>query len=191
MKKFWADFKKFITRGNVVDMAVGVAVASAFTAIVTAFTKGFISPLLALISGDSSLDAMTWVLEPAVTETVDGVETVIKPAVEILWGTFVQKIIDFLIIALVLFLVMRIASAVAARSARIREKMVNALTDADEKAAEEARLAAEKAAEEAEAAAKAEAEAKAAAEAAAKAEEDRKQAELALLTEIRDLLKKQ
>ena len=191
MKKFWADFKKFITRGNVVDMAVGVAVASAFTAIVTAFTKGFISPLLALISGDSSLDAMTWVLEPAVTETVDGVETVITPAVEILWGTFVQKIIDFLIIALVLFLVMRIASAVAARSAKIREKMVNALTDADEKAAEEERLAAEKAAEEAEAAAKAEAEAKAAAEAAAKAEEDRKQAELALLTEIRDLLKKQ
>ena len=43
MKKFWQDFKKFITRGNVIDMAVGVAVATAFTAIVTAFTKGFIS----------------------------------------------------------------------------------------------------------------------------------------------------
>ncbi|MBQ0009859.1 MAG: MscL family protein, partial [Ruminococcus sp.] len=46
----WSDFRKFITRGNVVDMAVGVTVATAFTAIVTAFTKGFIAPLVALLS---------------------------------------------------------------------------------------------------------------------------------------------
>ena len=50
MKKLFEEFKKFISRGNVVDMAVGVAVAGAFTAIVNAFTKGFISPLLALLS---------------------------------------------------------------------------------------------------------------------------------------------
>lgn len=188
MKKFWQDFKKFITRGNVVDMAVGVAVASAFTAIVTAFTKGFISPLLALISGDSSLDTMTWVLREAVLD-VDG-ETVITPAVEILWGTFVQKIIDFLIIAFVLFLVMRIVSAVMARSAKIRQNMINALTDADEIAAAEAAKAAEAAAEEARI--KAEADAKAAEEALAKAraDEERKAKELELLSEIRDLLKK-
>ena len=176
MKKFWEDFKKFITRGNVVDMAVGVAVATAFTAIVTAFTKGFISPLLALLTGDSSLDAMTWILKPAVVEILeDGTESIVQPAVEILWGTFVQKVIDFLIIAFVLFLVMRIASAVAAHSAKVRERIKNALTDEDEKAA----LAA------AEAAAKAEAEAKIA------KEEERKNAEIELLTEIRDLLKKQ
>lgn len=192
MKKFWEDFKKFITRGNVVDMAVGVAVATAFTAIVTAFTKGFISPLLALISGDSSLDSMTWMLKPAVVELLeDGTEKIIEPAVEILWGTFVQKIIDFLIIAFVLFLVMRIASAIASRSAKMREKIKNALTDEDEKAALAASEAAAKA--EAEAAAKAEAEAAAKAEAEAKlaAEEARKKAEIDLLTEIRDLLKKQ
>ena len=53
MRKFWQDFKKFISRGNVIDMAVGVAVATAFTAIVTAFTKGFISPLIALMTGHS------------------------------------------------------------------------------------------------------------------------------------------
>ena len=100
MKKLWADFKKFITRGNVVDMAVGVAVASAFTAIVTAFTKGFISPLLAIITGNTSLDAMKWVIKEGIPATDT---TAAVAPVEILWGTFLQKIIDFLIIALKIF----------------------------------------------------------------------------------------
>ena len=110
MKKFWADFKKFITRGNVVDMAVGVAVASAFTAIVTAFTKGFITPLLALLTNDSDLTEMKWIIRPEVGHcTVEGDLTtyVVDTAeVSLLWGAFVQKIIDFLIIALTLFIIM-------------------------------------------------------------------------------------
>ena len=201
MKKFWQDFKKFITRGNVIDMAVGVAVAGAFTAIVTAFTKGFISPLLALLTNDSDLASMKHILRPAVVEVAaDGTETVITAEVALLWGEFVQKIIDFLIIALTLFIVMRVASAVMAHSAKIRENMKNALTDADEKAAAEAaakaaeeEAAAAKAAEEAaaaEAAAKAAAEAQAEAERLAKEKEEARLArEEALLTEIRDLLK--
>jgi large conductance mechanosensitive channel len=186
MKKFWQDFKKFITRGNVIDMAVGVAVATAFTAIVTAFTKGFISPIIALLTGDSSLDTMTYVLRP---EVYDEAGEVVTPAVELLWGTFLQKIIDFLIIAIVLFVVLRIATAIAARSAKIRQNMINKFTDADEKAAEAAAAAA---AAEAEAKAKAEEEAKAKAEAEAekvRTEEERRRSEIALLTEIRDLLK--
>ena len=188
MKNFWQDFKKFISRGNVIDMAIGVTVASAFTAIVTAFTKGFISPLLALVTGNSSLDTMTVILREAVLD-VDGV-TVLTPAVELLWGAFLQKIIDFLIIAFVLFLVMRIASGVMARSKKIRENLINAITDNDEKAREARELA------EAEEVAKAEAEALAKAEAEALEakkiadEEARKAEELALLKEIRDLLKK-
>ncbi|MBQ7363517.1 MAG: large conductance mechanosensitive channel protein MscL [Clostridia bacterium] len=190
MKKLWADFKKFITRGNVVDMAVGVAVASAFTAIVTAFTKGFISPLLALLTGDSSLDTMTLVIKDPVYDPLDST-VIIEPAVELLWGTFVQKIIDFLIIALVLFLVMRIASAVMAHSKKLRENMINALTHADEEASLAAAKAEEEAKAAAEAAAAAEAKAKAEAEAKLLAEEERKKKELELLAEIRDLLKKQ
>ena len=50
MRKFFEEFKKFITRGNVVDMAVGVAVAGAFTKIVNAFTAGFVTPLISLLS---------------------------------------------------------------------------------------------------------------------------------------------
>ena len=191
MKKFWQDFKKFISRGNVIDMAVGVAVATAFTAIVTAFTKGFISPLIALMTGDSSLDAMTYVLRPAVTEidAATGEELIVTPAVELLWGAFLQKIIDFLIIALVLFIALRIATAVSNHSKNIRQNVINALTNADEKAAAEAEAARAEAAE-AEAKALAEANAKAEAEAAkCREEEERRKSEIALLTEIRDLLK--
>ena len=188
MKKFFEDFKKFITRGNVVDMAVGVAVASAFTAIVTAFTKGFISPLLALITGNSSLDTMTWVIKDAVLDEAGEIAT---PAVEILWGSFLQRAIDFIIIAFVLFLVMRIANTIISHSAKVRQNMINALTDADEIAAAEAEKAAAKAAEEALMKAEAEKAAAAAAEAKIKAEEERRAKEIELLSEIRDLLKKQ
>ncbi len=194
MKKFWQDFKKFITRGNVIDMAVGVAVATAFTAIVTAFTKGFISPLIALLTGESSLETMTHVLRPAKIDPET--EEIIEPAVELLWGAFLQKIIDFLIIALVLFVALRIVSAVMAHSRKIRQNVINALTDADEKAAAEAE---EKAKAEAEEKARAEAEAAVAAEKEAarleaesakiREEEERRKCEVALLTEIRDLLK--
>ena len=198
MKKFWADFKKFITRGNVVDMAVGVAVASAFTAIVTAFTKGFITPLLALLTNDSDLTEMKWIIRPEVLDKTGEIVEVAEVA--LLWGAFVQKIIDFLIIALTLFIVMRVASAVAAHSAKIRTNVANALTHKDEE--EAARLAAEEAAkaeaeaeaarvaaEEAEKAAAAEAEALRLAEEEKQKEKARLEREEALLTEIRDLLR--
>ena len=170
-------------------MAVGVAVASAFTAIVTAFTKGFISPLLALLTGESALDELKWIIRPEITEVVDEVETVVQTEVAILWGGFVQAIINFLIIAVVLFIVMKVVAAFTARAERLHKEMINHLTGEDERAAAEA------------AKAKAEAEAKETAEAEAKAEEERliKEAEEAerarlerqeaLLTEIRDLLR--
>ncbi len=187
MKKFWEDFKKFIKRGNVVDMAVGVAVASAFTAIVTAFTKGFINPLLALISKNSDQEELKWIIRP---------ESATETEVAILWGPFVQAIINFLIVAFTLFMIMRIVSGVAARTSKIRQGVQDLLTDSDEKraAAEAAaKEEAEKAALEAEEAARLAAEEAARAEAEAKAkiaaEEARKEREEALLVEICALLK--
>ena len=181
MKKFWEDFKKFIKRGNVVDMAVGVAVATAFTAIVTAFTKGFITPLLALLTGNSATAELKWIIRPEVLNA-DG--TVKTAEVAILWGGFVQAILDFLIVAFVLFVIMRIVSQISNRVKKLLE--------------DEAKLAAEKAekekAEAEEAAAKAEAERIAAEEAAKAAEECAKEKarlvhEESLLVEIRDLLR--
>ena len=201
MKKVWEDFKKFIKRGNVVDMAIGVAVASAFTAIVTAFTKGFVTPLLALITNQSDLEEMKWILRPEKTELVDGVETVIDAEVAILWGPFVQRILDFFIIAAVFFLILRVVTQFRTRYEKVKSNVINMLTDADEKAAAEAEQ--KKLEEEAAAAAAKEAEAerlrleeedRIAKEQAALEREEAERARLErqeqLLSEIRDLLKK-
>lgn len=181
-KGFWAEFKKFISKGNVVDMAVGVAVATAFTAIVTAFTKGFIAPILSLLSNNASLSDMKWVIRPEVAEiAADGTKTVTTPEVAILWGAFLQSIIDFLLIALVMFILLKIVMSVTKKA----EKMRLELTGEDkerEKAAAEA-----KAKEEAEK--KAAEEAKAAAEAEIAAEKARKARELELLEQIAASLK--
>lgn len=167
-KGFFAEFKKFITRGNVVDMAVGVAVAAAFTAIVTAFTKGFVTPLLALISGDKSTAELKWVVRPEKVELIEGVETVTQAEIAILYGAFLQAILDFLIIAFTLFLVMKIAAAIMKRTNKVMAELKK-ITDADEiKAQAEADAKAKKEAAEKEAADKAAAEA-----AAAKAAEEK------------------
>lgn len=197
MKKLLADFKQFITRGNVVDMAVGVAVAGAFTKIVNAFTNGFISPLLALLSNDANLGDLKLVLREAVTHVDEaGLEVVDKPEVAILWGTLVQTIIDFLLIAAVLFLVMRIFNHAMSKAKEAAAELKDELRPERIKEAEAAAAKAEaekKAAEEAaaEAAAKAAAEAAAKADADAAAQLESVETTAKLLAEIRDLLKEQ
>ena len=197
MKKLFAEFKKFISRGNVVDMAVGVAVAGAFTKIVTAFTNGFIGPILALLTNDANLTEFKWVVREAVTELNEaGEEVITSPEVAILWGAFLQTILDFLIIALSLFIVMKVFNSAAAKAKAMREDVVEELKSDKLKAAEAE--AAAKAAAEAEAAKKAAEEAAAKAAAEKQAELDAYAAQVAitentqkLLTEIRDLLKEQ
>lgn len=151
---FGADFKKFISRGNVVDMAVGVVVGGAFSKIVTGFVNYVINPFVALFLPAGSLDEIKTVTKEAVVEVVDGVETVVTPEVAILWGTWLQTIIDFLIIAFCIFCVVRVIN-------KIREKATEKETLAKAEAeAAAAAAAAEKAAAEAEVAkAKAEEEA--------------------------------
>lgn len=177
MKKLFEEFKKFISRGNVVDMAVGVAVAGAFTAIVNAFTKGFISPLLALLTNDSDLTSMKWVLRE---ELIDSEGVVTQTEVAILWGGLLQAIIDFLIIAATLFLVMKIWAVITKRAREINEQITKKVREQElaEKAAEEARVKAEEEAKAAEEAAKKQQ------EEAVRAEEERKRAE-ALAEEAR------
>ena len=107
MKKFFSDFKKFITRGNVVDMAIGVIVASAFTAIVTALTNGIIMPFInyLLSLGGTGLDSAYTFLKKVVDETgaVD-----LANSIYIDWGSFITAIINFLLVAFVLFCILRI-----------------------------------------------------------------------------------
>ena len=149
-RTFWKDFKKFISRGNVVDMAIGVVVATSFSAIVSKFTAAFISPLIALLTDGASLADLKWVARP---ETLDAEGNVLVAEVSFAWGAFVQAIIDFLIIALVLFIVLRIVSKASNKAKELRiskeEKEAQekaaaeaaAKAEAEKKSAEEARLA--------------------------------------------------
>ena len=108
MKKFFADFKAFAMKGNVVDMAVGVVVGGAFGKIVTSFVNDIITPLLGILLGKMSFTDLKWVIKPEITEEVDGVITVIEKELSLTYGNFIQQVIDFLIISLSIFLVLRL-----------------------------------------------------------------------------------
>lgn len=113
VKKFFGDFKKFISRGNVIDMAVGVIIGGAFSAIVTALTNKIIMPLinmlLSLIGGNGLESARTILGNPVYNNPEIGVESGINWAstIYIDWGAFITAIIDFFLIAFVLFLILK------------------------------------------------------------------------------------
>ena len=102
---FWSDFKAFITRGNVVDMAVGVVIGGAFGKIVTGLVNYIINPCVSLLTDGTDLDNIKTVLRKGV-EATEGVEAV--PEVAILWGTWIQTILDFILVAFCIFLVLRV-----------------------------------------------------------------------------------
>ena len=113
MKKFFGEFKKFITRGNVLDMAVGVIVGGAFTAIVNALSNNILKPIinwiLALVLGKDSLSELyTFLVKTEVTDATTGEITVdLANSIYIDWGAFINAIINFLLIAFVLFMIVR------------------------------------------------------------------------------------
>ena len=108
MKKFFEEFKAFISRGNVLDMAVGVIIASAFGTITTTLVNKVIMPAIGLLLGGNDLTStLNWTVKPAVVEMVDGVETVVTEATVIAFGDFVSAIINFIIIAFVVFCIIK------------------------------------------------------------------------------------
>ncbi len=97
-KGFFAEFKEFIARGNVVDMAVGIIVGGLFTAIVNSFVKDILNPILGLLVGGTDFADLKIVLKAA-TETTE--ELAIR------YGNLLQNIIQFILTALVLFVIVR------------------------------------------------------------------------------------
>jgi len=92
------EFKAFVMRGNVVDLAVGVVIGAAFGRIVTSLVGDVIMPPIGLVLGGVDFSQLAWVLKPAVGD---------KPAVVLGLGKFIQTIVDFLIVAAVIFLVVK------------------------------------------------------------------------------------
>ena len=105
MKKFIAEFKEFALKGNMIDMAIGVIIGGAFTALVGAFTANIVNPLLALIPGVNGLDdALKIVLKEA---ELDAAGAVVTEEVAIKFGAFISAIITFLILALIVFMLVK------------------------------------------------------------------------------------
>ena len=129
MKKFFEEFKKFITRGNVLDMAVGVIVGSSFTSIVNALSnnilKPFINFLLALVFGASSLSDIYTFLKP-VEKIENGVSVIdLENSIYIDWGAFINAIINFFIVAFVLFCIVKIMNKLREDTNIIKNKTVS------------------------------------------------------------------
>ena len=98
MKKFASEFKQFISRGNVVDMAVGVVVGSAFTAIVNSLVKDIVTPLISLLFGGVDFSGLKVVFREA-TETTE--------ELALTYGNFLQAIVNFLLVSLAIFSVVK------------------------------------------------------------------------------------
>ena len=184
MKNFFGEFKKFITRGNVVDMAVGVIVGSSFTAIVNALSnnilKPFINFLLAELFGANSLKEVYTFLKPAYV-MVDGVQTTeidLANSIYIDWGAFINAVINFFLIAFVLFVIVKLINGFRDSQKKWAADILDDIPTKEEKREmkKQGIKLRDKAAVKAylEQKAMEEAEAKAAAEAAAKAEAEEK-----------------
>ncbi len=104
MKKFFAEFKEFAMKGNVVDMAIGVVIGGAFGKITTSLVNDVIMPLISRVTGGVDFSAWKWVLKAAEVDKT-GAETAAEIAVN--YGSFIAVVLDFLIIALVLFMVVK------------------------------------------------------------------------------------
>ena len=108
MKKFFHEFKEFISRGNVMDMAIGVIIASAFGKITTSLVNDVFMPFIGWLIGGIDLAKLNLTLAPAV---LDEAGEVVKEAVVIGIGTFLTTIIDFILVAFVVFLVVKTFNA--------------------------------------------------------------------------------
>lgn len=100
---FFKEFKEFAMKGNVMDMAIGVVIGGAFGKIVTSLVSDIIMPLIGAVTGGLNFTEWKWVIREAV---MDG-ETVVKPALTLTWGNFIQVVFDFIIIAFCIFLVVK------------------------------------------------------------------------------------
>ena len=139
MKKFFSEFKTFITRGNVLDMAVGVIVGGAFTAIVNGLSNFVLKPLinwiLALILGKGSLNEVyTFLGEPAYTVDAAGEKVIdLANSFYIDWGSLINAIINFLIIAFVLFTIIKIINGIRDNNEKLKNAIKGKLTKEDKK----------------------------------------------------------
>ncbi len=119
-KSIFAEFKEFISKGNVVDMAVGVIIGGAFTKIVNSLVSDLIMPALGLLTGDIDFADLKIVLAEAQLDT-DGV-TVLKEELAIRYGVFLDALLNFLLIAVAVFVMVKLINTAREKAEQMRKK---------------------------------------------------------------------
>ncbi|GEN50034.1 large conductance mechanosensitive channel protein MscL [Alkalibacterium pelagium] len=104
------EFRTFLMRGNVIELAVGIVMGAAFTAIVTALVEHVITPIIAAVTGNASIDQLTFQIGTA----------------QIGYGEFLQAVIDFVLIALVLFVIIKVINNLSRKPEEAEEVEVEA-----------------------------------------------------------------
>ncbi len=143
MNKYVGEFKKFINRGNVVDMSVGVIVGSAFTAIVTAMSNNILKPIvnffLATLFDADSLHEIYTYLKTVYADVLDeegnviGQEIDLAQSIYIDWGAFINAVINFFLIAFVLFTIVKFINKVRTEQKEFAEKIAEHTLDRHER----------------------------------------------------------
>ena len=133
-KGFWKEFREFIARGNILDMAVGIIIGGAFTAIVNALCNNILKPvinkILALIFGTDSLTGIYTFLTKVTTMDETGAQVIdLANSIYIDWGTFINAVINFILTALVLFLIIKAVMKVS----KLRDEAKAAIAEAEAK----------------------------------------------------------
>ena len=135
MKKFISEFKEFIMCGNVMDMAVGVIVATAFGKITTSLVNDLFMPFISWLFGTRDMSALNLLVRPEVVK--DG--AVVQEAITIGFGSFVAVVIDFLLMSLVVFIILKLFNKARA----LTEKPAEEPEEAEEEAPTAEQLLAE------------------------------------------------
>ncbi len=113
MKKIYRDFKRFIARGNVLDLAVGVIIGSAFTGIVNSLVNDIFMPLLGLLTG--GLDFSSLAIKFASDEAIQEAISAGKMPAMLKYGSFIAAVMNFFLIAVVIFVMTKIISGIRER----------------------------------------------------------------------------
>lgn len=117
-KSIFTEFKEFISKGNVIDMAVGVIIGGAFTKIVNSLVSDLIMPALGLLTGDINFSNLKIVLAEAVMEG----ETVVKEELAIRYGVFLDALLNFLLIAIAVFIMVKIINTAREKAEKLKKK---------------------------------------------------------------------
>ncbi len=135
MKKFFEEFKAFIAKGNVIDMATAVVIGAAFNKIITSLVNDVIMPLISLLVGGLNVSDWKWVIAEAV---MDAEGNIVTAENALKYGNFIQTIIDFLIVAFCIFLALKVVLSFQSTFEKLKKKKEEEIEEAAEEAAEEA-----------------------------------------------------